>query len=90
MRRASDALTRAPQGIGRDVHAAGDAVTARISGSSLRVANNAFGVLVTDSRGQPLPLPYGTGTTVAGTSSGIVTQVSVPAIGSAHARRAPI
>lgn len=90
MRRASDGLTRAPEGVGRVTFTRqGDAVTARISGSSLRVANNAFGVLVTDHRGQPLPLPYGTGTTVTGTSSGTVSQVSVPALGlGARAARA--
>jgi len=82
MNKASDALIRAPGGVGRVTFVRqGNAVVARIAGSSLGAASNTFGLLVTDSRGQPLPLPYGTGTTTSATSGGIITTVSVPLLG---------
>lgn len=82
MAKAGSALVQAPRGVGRVTFTrAGGALVAHIAGSSLRSASTAFGVLVTDARERPLPLPYGTGTKVTAAPNGTVTTVSVPLVG---------
>ena len=60
----------------------GTAVTATVTGSSVQLDQHLAAVLVVDtSTGQPLTLPYGTGTTRTANADGTLASVSVPTQG---------
>ncbi|HEY8089427.1 MAG TPA: hypothetical protein VIF09_16315, partial [Polyangiaceae bacterium] len=57
-------------------------ITATVTGSSLALAQHLASVLVLDaSTGQPVTLPYGTGTTRTANADGTLATVTVPTTG---------
>jgi hypothetical protein len=62
--------------------AGGDAITATLAGTSVKLAEHLAAVLVLDaSTGQPVTLDYGTGTTRTANADGTLATVSVPTKG---------
>jgi outer membrane protein assembly factor BamB len=58
-----------------------DAVTATVTGSGALLAERLAALLVLDGSGQPVTLPYGTGTTRTANADGTLASVSVPTKG---------
>jgi outer membrane protein assembly factor BamB len=73
-------VQRAPTGVGTVSFArAGGALTARLSGSRLRPADQSVSLLALDARtGTPVPLDYGTATTRTADAAGHLESVRVP------------